>query len=151
VHERLGPNSQVAKLRGSSQALSSPSVRPKRTEGESLLMLIPDGVFDGLNHTISQLEVVVVHVILAYFGIRHILMRPNQAIEVRNSKVEEIRQRLQKMSDEELLRYGQGCKYMCSTKVHFGKPPLEIWTSQLEEARAEWRRRHPKLPLNESV
>jgi hypothetical protein len=32
-----------------------------------------------------------------------------------------------------------------------GKPPLRIYALQLEEATAEWRRRHPKNWQSESV
>jgi hypothetical protein len=63
----------------------------------------------------------------------------------------EIRERVRKMSDEELLRYATVCKSMCSPEVNFGKPPLDTWIVQLREARAEWLKRHPELPLSESV
>ena len=43
-----------------------------------------------------------------------------------------------------LIEYGKSCAFLCSPKQNFGKPPLEVWTVQLREARAEWRRRHPK-------
>jgi hypothetical protein len=56
-------------------------------------------------------------------------------IKTESEEVTRIRARLRKMSEEELLRYGQGCKYMCSENVNFGKPPLEAWTTQLKEAR----------------
>jgi hypothetical protein len=32
-----------------------------------------------------------------------------------------------------------------------GKPPREEFVAQLREARAEWQKRFPKLPLSESV
>ena len=43
-----------------------------------------------------------------------------------------------------LLRFGRGNRYMCSPYANLGKPPLEAFIIQLREARAEWRRRHPK-------
>jgi hypothetical protein len=63
----------------------------------------------------------------------------------------EIRERVRKMPDEELLRYGAICKSMCSTAANLDTPSLDAWTVQLQEARAEWRKRHPELPLSESV
>jgi hypothetical protein len=58
--------------------------------------------------------------------------------------VEELRKRLRKMSDQELVRFGKAARYMCSPAANFGKPPREPFVIQLNEARAEWRRRHPK-------
>ena len=54
-----------------------------------------------------------------------------------------IRARLRKLSDIELIKYGKDCSFLCSPRQNFGKPPLEVWKAQLEEARAEWRRRQP--------
>jgi hypothetical protein len=34
--------------------------------------------------------------------------------------------------------------FMCSPEATLGKPPSETAAIQLAEARAEWRRRHPK-------
>jgi hypothetical protein len=64
--------------------------------------------------------------------------------------LEALRTRLQKMSDQELLRYGQAAKSMCSPAANSGEPP-ESFLIQLEEARTEWKRRNPDLPLNESI
>jgi len=63
----------------------------------------------------------------------------------------EIRERVRKMSDEELLRYATLCKSMCSPDTNLDKPSPDAWTVQLQEARAEWRKRHPELPLSESI
>ena len=54
--------------------------------------------------------------------------------------VDGIRARLRKLLDPELIEYGKSCAFLCSRKQNFGKPPLEAWTVQLDEARAEWRR-----------
>ena len=62
---------------------------------------------------------------------------------------EEIRLCIQNMDDQQLLRYGQSAKYM-SSPDSTGAPSLSFLV-QLEEARAEWRRRHPKPPLSESL
>ena len=72
-------------------------------------------------------------------------------IQTTEVNIEEARLRLRKMNDGELLRYGQTAKYMCSRPANMGKPPREEFVMQLREARAEWRRRFPKLPLSESV
>ena len=57
---------------------------------------------------------------------------------------EAFRERLRKMTDAKLLRFGRGNRYMCSPYANLGKSPLEPFVIQLREARAEWRRRHPK-------
>jgi hypothetical protein len=64
--------------------------------------------------------------------------------------VEALRGRLSKMTDAELLRFGKYAKYMTTRYANMGKPPQDAIVIQLREARAEWRRRFPNLPLNES-
>jgi len=58
-------------------------------------------------------------------------------------ELEELRARLRKMSDAELLRFGKAARSMAAPEANFGKPS-EVYVIQLREARAEWRRRHPK-------
>jgi hypothetical protein len=53
--------------------------------------------------------------------------------------LDELRTRLRKTTDEDLLRFGKAARFMCRDKV-----PLQVFVIQLDEARAEWRRRHPK-------
>ena len=65
--------------------------------------------------------------------------------------LEQLRARLRKMNDTELLLFGRASKYMCSTKASMGKPPRESFVMQLREAREEWKRRNPELPLNDSI
>jgi hypothetical protein len=65
--------------------------------------------------------------------------------------LDELRGRLKKMSDTELLRFGQEARYMCSLEANPGHPPNETFVVQLREARAEWKRRHPQLPLSDSI
>jgi len=48
------------------------------------------------------------------------------------------------MSDAQLLEFGRAARQLCSPEANFGKPPREVFVIQLKEARAEWRRRHPK-------
>ncbi len=48
------------------------------------------------------------------------------------------------MSDEELTREGKAGRHMCSPMANFDKPPGRVFVVQLEEVKAEWKRRHPK-------
>jgi hypothetical protein len=75
-------------------------------------------------------------------------IRAMQAIQIDSFDVESLRLRLRKMNDRELLQFGQAAKYLCSPRANMmGKPPREEFVIQLREARAEWRRRFPKIPL----
>jgi hypothetical protein len=65
--------------------------------------------------------------------------------------LEQLRQRLRKMNDAELLRFGQAAKYMCSSEANLGHPSRESLVIQLEEARKEWKRRQPEPPLSDSI
>jgi hypothetical protein len=58
--------------------------------------------------------------------------------------LEGYRARLRKMTDEELIQEGKTGRYLCSPMANFGKPPRKVFVVQLEEVKAEWRRRHPK-------
>jgi hypothetical protein len=55
------------------------------------------------------------------------------------SEVERLRQRLQMMSDAELLQYYDAARIVCAAKN-----PQKAFQVQLREARAELLRRHPK-------
>jgi hypothetical protein len=55
--------------------------------------------------------------------------------------LEEFRVRLRKMTDAELLKYGQAGQYLCSPKANFGKPPRKTFEIQLRLCREEWKRR----------
>jgi hypothetical protein len=52
--------------------------------------------------------------------------------------LEAIRERIKKMTDDQLLGYGRSAAWMAE------RNDRETWKVQLAEARAEWRRRHPK-------
>jgi hypothetical protein len=54
----------------------------------------------------------------------------------------ELRERLREMSDLELRRFGQTARKLSDPKMNFGS--TEPHVIELDEARAEWRRRHPK-------
>lgn len=56
--------------------------------------------------------------------------------------LDELRQRLRKMDDAALLRWGRAGVFMCSPEANFGHPPRDCYVVQLAEARAEWKRRH---------
>jgi len=68
----------------------------------------------------------------------------NQGISTDNFDIEQLRARLRKMSDKELIQFGKDVRYLRSPEASFGKPPLEVWAMQLREGCEEWRRRHPK-------
>jgi len=52
-----------------------------------------------------------------------------------------LRSRLSRMSEAELISFGKAAAHMCSPQANLGKPPRTPFLVQLEEARAEWRRR----------
>lgn len=54
--------------------------------------------------------------------------------------LENLRLRLHRMSDQELIRFGKAARGLCGQR-HETPDPFKI---QLDEARLEWRRRHPK-------
>jgi hypothetical protein len=64
---------------------------------------------------------------------------------VKESEIERLRQRLRKMSNPELLLFGVTTKCQCSSETG-----PEASLVQLNEARKEWKRRNPSLPLSES-
>ena len=50
------------------------------------------------------------------------------------------------ISEFALLRSNRnGAKFMCSPQANIGKPPREEIVIHLNEARTEWRRRHPRM------
>jgi hypothetical protein len=65
--------------------------------------------------------------------------------------VEVLRADLRKMDDPELLRYGQMQKAKCGPEANLGEEPREVIATKLRECRAEWKRRHPNLPLRDSI
>jgi hypothetical protein len=62
---------------------------------------------------------------------------------------DELRASLRKMSDLELRRFGQQASKLSNPKMNFGA--TEPYVVQLDEARAEWRRRHPKKSIGVSI
>jgi hypothetical protein len=55
------------------------------------------------------------------------------------SNDQQLRDRLRKMSDAELVRFGKAARSLCRDP----RCP-DTFKRQLQEARAEWWRRHPK-------
>jgi hypothetical protein len=55
--------------------------------------------------------------------------------------LEALRARLQRMSERELLSFGQAARYMCLPAANQGKGPRQVFVIQLGEAATEWRRR----------
>jgi len=54
---------------------------------------------------------------------------------------DEIRIQLKKMSDAELIEHGKSLRVLCRPTK--GRGIDKGWLLQLNESRAEWRRRHP--------
>ena len=52
-----------------------------------------------------------------------------------------LRARLQRMSEQELSRFGRAARYMCSPTANLGKEPRQAFVTQLSEAVKEWGRR----------
>ena len=65
------------------------------------------------------------------------------SIQTDAEDLEAIRARIRKMSDTELRKYGRAASDLADPKKNFG-PSNPSFKIQLDEARAEWRRRHPK-------
>ena len=59
--------------------------------------------------------------------------------------VEDFRRRIEKLPDAELLRYGKAAAYMSDPKYSAdGRTVEPVFKIQLQECRAEWKRRYPK-------
>jgi hypothetical protein len=54
---------------------------------------------------------------------------------------EEVRKRLQGMTDEQLLEFGRAANFMCSARANMNRAPRRPFVIQLQEARSEWKRR----------
>jgi hypothetical protein len=60
-----------------------------------------------------------------------------------SGNIEQIRERLRTMSDLELRKFGRAASNMADPRKNF-RSPNPSFQVQLDEARAEWRRRHAK-------
>ena len=59
--------------------------------------------------------------------------------------------RPQLMTDCELLRFAQMARLAISSSVELGDPPPAAAVAAFAEARVEWKKRFPALPLSESL
>jgi len=57
---------------------------------------------------------------------------------------------ISRMSSSELLRFGVSIKFRYSEGASPDEPETADLAAQLSEARTEWKRRHPELPLCDS-
>jgi hypothetical protein len=80
-------------------------------------------------------------------GIRRVQRKPRTNNE---SDIEELRQSLRRMSNAELLMFGVTTKCLCSLETSPDQSPPGGVLVQLREAREEWKKRNPSLPLSES-
>jgi hypothetical protein len=70
----------------------------------------------------------------------------NQSIAIEDGiDLEQLRARLHKMSDAELIHFGKAARFMCLSARN-EETPRECFVIQLGEARAEWRRRKSNVP-----
>jgi hypothetical protein len=66
-------------------------------------------------------------------------------VELAEFRRDEIKERLRAMSDERLIKYGKAAAHMADPKYSAdGRTVEPVFKIQLQECRAEWRRRHPK-------
>ena len=65
--------------------------------------------------------------------------------ESEETSLRKLRERLQSMPDDELIKFGKYARKLCGLRVSGTGDPFKV---QLKEARREWRRRHPKNDLN---
>lgn len=61
--------------------------------------------------------------------------------------VEACREKLRAMTDAELISFGKQMHDLVYPRTYdfYGKPTVSAFSIQLDEARAEWRRRYPKV------
>jgi hypothetical protein len=62
--------------------------------------------------------------------------------------LDQLRARLHRMSDANLIRFGGAAKYMTSPEANLGEPPRPEFVVQLREAREEYKRRRNQKFLN---
>jgi hypothetical protein len=67
-----------------------------------------------------------------------------QSVGTNEFNLGNLRERLQRFSDDELIRFGKECRELLTPQANLGRPPREVFVIQLQEARKEWRKRHLK-------
>jgi hypothetical protein len=70
------------------------------------------------------------------------------AVTTNDLEIARLRDRLRQLSDNELLRFGLIAKYSCQADGLQGERESSL--RDLQEAREEWNRRKPRLPLRGS-
>ena len=63
------------------------------------------------------------------------------AFESQEVTLQKLRERLRLMSDDELIKFGRQVRALSAPRIGVVNDP---WPAQLQLAREEWRRRHPK-------
>ena len=69
----------------------------------------------------------------------HLCRETGMEIAQSSDEPEQLRTRLRKVTDAQLVSFGKAARFLCRDP----KCP-EVFKRQLEEAKTEWRRRHPK-------
>jgi hypothetical protein len=69
-------------------------------------------------------------------------------LESEEVSLRKLRERLRKMPDEELIKFGKDVRKLAEPRVV--SPGPDPWQRQLEEARAEWSRRYLKSNRGEN-
>jgi hypothetical protein len=67
------------------------------------------------------------------------------AFESEEVQSQKLRERLRLMSDEELVKFGKMVRGLSEPRVGVNPAP---WQEQLQEGRAEWRRRYPRFSFS---
>jgi hypothetical protein len=123
---------------------SSTSFSPAQSESESLnVFMLPIWASRANASSTSATARDAAALTLLVEGTRRGLMDSTQFTRD-DVDLDACRARLRKMTDEELIREGKAGRYLCSPLANFGKTPRKVIVVQLEEVKAEWRRRHPK-------
>ncbi len=78
------------------------------------------------------------------FPARSASIKNMPGVDISGFNLENLRERLQRMSDKELIRFGKAASSLLTPQANLGRPPREVFVIQLQEARNEWRRRYPK-------
>jgi hypothetical protein len=56
-----------------------------------------------------------------------------QGINVEGFDINQLRERLRKMTDAQLLEFGHAGRRFCKPEANFGKPPREVFVIQLQK------------------
>jgi hypothetical protein len=59
------------------------------------------------------------------------------SIDTTGFNIEQLRERLRSMSDDELLKFGKSAKSLCDPSKNFGRPPREVFVIQLGGERGQ--------------